>query len=922
MGDATDEDDFFDIESINTPRLKRKLNNNDYLALSRNTLYHSLVDLDDSIMEMREFPGNSNHQVSDNPHIRTYTQWRDRSWRYFTNSDLQVDFVLAYDEQGKEQHVQKRRVFETNLQTTGLILEREINQRIHFVKIHVPKEVICQYAEILKLRLPIIDNDEQLPKENIVTEAVEKMMEKCNIALDRKKFPPKKYQLTAEFSKDKNYLFDMDAPDFFSDSVKITIASYILEREKFGPEDQHKGIKQLIVEGIYKAAYPLHDGEIDDTGSKRHLLFHEWASVSKWIKFQPIDDIKDYFGVKIALYFAWLGFYTHMLIPAAIVGILCLFYGIITLPEDHLSKDICNLDITMCPQCDKFCDYWKLNTSCAYSKIQHVIDNPAMIFFAVFMSIWAAIYLELWKRYSAGIAHRWGLTGFDLQAEPPRPEYLLRLSNAKKKKLNVITQLQEPVVPFWRVKLPSIILSFTVAVFWALIALSVVIGIVIYRMSLLTSDALYKDRASIRIYVVPVTAGLLNLVCIIILNVIYDKLAIWLTEMELQRTQTEFDDSLALKIYIFQFVNYYSSIFYIAFFKGKFVGYPAKYNKVFGYRQEECNPGGCLMELTIQLAVIMIGKQAINSVLEMLIPLCFKLYKTFRVSKRIEKADTEKELIGCNQWTADYNLSDLESSSMFAEYLEMVLQYGFVTLFVTAFPLAPLFALINNVLEMRLDAKKFIKYFRRPVPQRVKNIGVWYRVLTVLGRIAIVSNAMIIAFSSNFIPQLVYMMKVNPNHSDQGFLNFSLAYFNTSDFKPGTAPESPSFNVSICRYAEFRNPPEDLHKYKRPLIYWHILAARLAFVVVYQNLVGFIVTVVEWIIPDVSRKLNDRIKREAYKVNEIIIKNETERVRKRHSFRKRDSVLSEASVYHDAISEAGDARSNRSTLYYDIGDSR
>lgn len=97
----------------------------------------------------------------------------------------------------------------------------------------------------------------------------------------------------------------------------------------------------------------------------------------------------------------------------------------------------------------------------------------------------------------------------------------------------------------------------------------------------------------------------------------------------------------------------------------------------------------------------------------------------------------------------------------------------------------------------------------------------------------------------------------------------------------GTAPESPTYDTQICRYAEFRNPPDDPHKYKRPLIYWHILAARLAFIVVYQNLVSFIVTVVEWTIPDISRKLNDRIKREAYKVNEIIIKNESERVKKR-----------------------------------------
>lgn len=93
----------------------------------------------------------------------------------------------------------------------------------------------------------------------------------------------------------------------------------------------------------------------------------------------------------------------------------------------------------------------------------------------------------------------------------------------------------------------------------------------------------------------PITAGLINLLCILILNYIYDKLAVWLTELELQRTQTEYDESLALKNYIFQFVNYYSSIFYIAFLKGKFVGYPSKYNRIFGFRQEEV----CILKMVL-----------------------------------------------------------------------------------------------------------------------------------------------------------------------------------------------------------------------------------------------------------------------------------------------------------------------------------
>jgi anoctamin-1 len=68
------------------------------------------------------------------------------------------------------------------------------------------------------------------------------------------------------------------------------------------------------------------------------------------------------------------------------------------------------------------------------------------------------------------------------------------------------------------------------------------------------------------------------------------------------------------------------------------------------------------------------------------------------------------------------------------------MQYGFVTLFVTAFPLAPFFALLNNVFEMRLDAKKFLVYYRRPVPRRVPNIGVWFKILNIVSRLAVISN--------------------------------------------------------------------------------------------------------------------------------------------------------------------------------------
>lgn len=912
-----DLDDYLDnyLDTISVSSVPSRVNGRKYFSKSQNTLYYSLMDLD--MMEMNGIGDKANK----NGEHTTYSQWRNLKWNSFSSGET-VDYVLAYEEFGKQGNAineEKRKNFENNLVAAGLVLEKDETQTIHFVKIHAPKSVLCQYAEILKLRLPIKLDEDKLTG-NIVSKAINKILDICNIRVDKNVFPTEKYRLTFEYSRDKDYLFDSNAPDFFRTSTRIMIADYILEREKFGEEDNCHGIKKLLADGVYKAAYPLHDGDLYKESSKRKLLMEHWASVKNCLKYQPIDVIKEYFGVKFALYFTWLGFYTNMLMPAAVVGLFCFLIGFFTLHNDTLVKDICNKDITMCPRCDKYCDYWKLSESCTYAKVQHFIDNPATIFFAVFMSFWATLYMEMWKRYSAEIAHRWGLTGFDLLAEPPRPEYLMRFSKSKKKKLNVVTRIEEPSVSYWKIKLPSMILSFSVVFCWILLTLAVVFGIVVYRMSLFTSQFLHEHSINYMMYVVPITTALLNLVCIQILGFLYEKLAHKLTDLEIHRTQTEYDESLTLKSYLFQFVNYYSSIFYIAFVKGKFVGYPAKYNRIFGYRQEECNPGGCLMELTIQLAIIMIGNQALNSFLEMVIPLAYKMYNTFKVSAGIEKvSETDKNVIVCcNQWTEDYKLNEFNAHSLFQEYLEMVLQYGFVTLFVTAFPLAPLFALLNNIFEMRLDAQKFIKYYRRPVPARVKNIGVWYNIMSTIGRISVISNAFIIAFSSNFIPKLIYSLKISPDHSTAGFLDFSLAYFDIKDFQNETAPENSVFtNITTCRYAEFRNPPSDPHPYKRPLVYWEILAIRLAFIVAYQNLVSFVVMVVQCAIPDIPRRLNDQIKREAYKTNEMIIHHEAQKVKEgiRRRYKRRSSTsIQEEDESNSAPSQS---KSAASSVYYD-----
>uniref|UniRef100_A0A182N081 Anoctamin n=1 Tax=Anopheles dirus TaxID=7168 RepID=A0A182N081_9DIPT len=807
------------------------------------------------------------------------------TWKYFQDQKRIVDYVLAFNgEDGSEEAQAKRAKYQQNLEAEGLQIETENCQRIHFVKIHVPEHVLAHYCEIMKMQMPMkkLDNqDKIIMRDFSIQSTLVRLFRRPLfnfVIIDRQKFAPPEYRLMYEYSRDKPYLFNAREPNFFTPSIRIAVAHFILERAYFSDAVDEKkdiGIRRLMEDQVYLDAYPLHDGCTDVKSScQRALLLEEWASISKWIKHQPLDHIKEYFGVKIAMYFAWLGFYTHMLIPASVVGLICFLYGLLTYPGNRISQEICSDNSTiMCPQCDRYCDYWNLNTTCTISKLAHIFDNEMTIVFSIFMSVWATLYLEMWKRYSSRIQHRWGITEYCSLAEPPRPQYLSRLKNIKKMMFNVATGAQEPSPPFWTKKFPSFLYSYSIS-----LTIATVFGIVVYRMSLMTSKNIYGDGGpfSGKLIIFPATTASINLLVSTILTYVYQYVAEYMTNVEYRRTQTEYNESLNLKIYLFEFVNYYSSIFYIAFVKGKFPGYPAKYNRLLRLRQEECSPGGCLMELCIQLAIIMVGKQAIGAITEILIPFLVQKFKEFRSVLGIDAENSEngERLVCCNQWTKDFNLINWHDRSLFNEYLKMVIQYGFITIFVVAFPLAPFFALLNNVFETRLDAKKFLLYYKRAVPQRVRDLGIWYNIMHVVGKVAVISSAFIIAFSSNFIPRLMYIRYVSTTGTDEGFVNHSLAYFNISHFEPNVAPEKTNFTGTICRYTEYRNPPGGSEQYKRPLLYWHIMAIRLTFVVIYQNLVSLVQIVVAWAIPDVPTRLQDQIKREQYLTNEYIIEQE------------------------------------------------
>lgn len=332
------------------------------------------------------------------------------------------------------------RTFEENLLSEGLQLEYASadfvstdSQRLAFVKIHAPWEILCRYAEVMKLKMPM------------------KQIEASWRMIFDQDDPYSKGRFTAPYSRDKEYLFDVPADRrlFFTSAQRAQIVEFILKRKSFSTnlnDASAFGINKLLQDGAYLAAYPLHEGVLESPGSGRAAaviglsaagtalgstsadrlsapqrrlldenehstrirLLNNWASLRRVFSRQPLDEIRAYFGVKIALYFAWLGFYTSMLIPASAVGLLCFLYGVFTLDLDVPIKQVCNKtfdEVPMCPLCNiKACDFWYMSDTCTYSKVSYLFDNPATMCFAVFMSLWATVYLEMWKRSVVNLA--------------------------------------------------------------------------------------------------------------------------------------------------------------------------------------------------------------------------------------------------------------------------------------------------------------------------------------------------------------------------------------------------------------------------------------------------------------------------------------------------------------------------------------
>ncbi|XP_048506928.1 anoctamin-3-like isoform X2 [Athalia rosae] len=619
----------------------------------------------------------------------------------------------------------------------------------------------------------------------------------------------------------------------------------IMWRTKFGPEPHQIGLLKLLNDHVFLTAYPLHDGYVEhwknELPTHRQILYREWGNPKATFKYQPLNLICLYFGCEVGLYFTWLAFYNRMLLLPTVVGIVTFIFGIVTLHGDNSFVDeLCSSQEKICGRCpdENHCSAYKLSDSCSYTKISYITDNNMTIFYTTFMALWATVFNKMWKQKLSMLSWYWNLhdstTDYDM-----RPQYEIAATKYRYNSLTKRVHLEHNVYrKTWQVAI-----SVTLIMVLTFTACSVYFGVILLRTTIthslrISHNKILRWNSSI---IAILVASMVNLCFILMLEIVYEKLAIILTNLENPRTRAEYDKSYTIKIYVLSFINYYSALVYIAFFKGKFFTHPGdhgRWNHMSGISMQQCDPAGCLSELSIQLAIIMCGKQVFLNIMEVIVPKILRWFKG-----KLNKFEN------LPRWEEDFLLRENEQFTLYMEVHEMVLQYGFVTLFVSTFPLAPMFALMNNIFEVRIDAHKMLCDLRRPFPRRVTSLGAWEDILEGVTYTAIVFNGLIIGFTSDFIPKLLYKIE---NGSLQGYVNDSLSIFATKHYGSTLKPDT-------CRYPGYRYPPDHPLAYELTPKYWYILCWQFIFLVIFEHFVFGVTRFISHAISDMPQYIKEKV---------------------------------------------------------------
>jgi len=428
-----------------------------------------------------------------------------------------------------------------------------------------------------------------------------------------------------------------------------------------------------------------------------HVYNKHW--LQKWstnwqLNIEDLDEIRNKFGEKVAYYFAFEQTYFNFLIYPGVGGFLA----------------------------------WLL------------LDSFSPIF-AVLACSWCVIFVEWWKHRERDLALRWGVRGVS-NIESKRDEF-----EASHEIEDVATGEKQKTFPAWqRLQRQALQLPFAIcaiAVLGSLIILCFVIEIFI--------GEVYDGPGKSVLTYLPV---IILTTCMPFLTNAMTGLATRLNDYENYETASRYESALTAKLFVMNFITSYLGLILTAFVYVPFGKLLIPHLDVANVVARSYTDGKVPLEKSLdsydinpdrlrkQVIYFAVTASIVNFATEVVVPY-FKRQGTVKfreltASRKRSGSKTEpsasandvpeeREFLARVRSEAELTTYDVQS-----DLREMIIQFGYLSLFSVVWPLVPVSFLVNNWFELRADAFKICLEMQRPTPARADSIGPWLDALEFL----------------------------------------------------------------------------------------------------------------------------------------------------------------------------------------------
>lgn len=452
--------------------------------------------------------------------------------------------------------------------------------------------------------------------------------------------------------------------------------------------DSNINFRELIKAGIFKShLFKRRKKNFGDELSFKKLCIYPLNILSLIAQTKFINFIRNFYGEKISFYFLFCHTLTLWMLCPAILGIIFFVFSLVYNNKNEDELGLLSVSIN--------------------------VSDVIKLVFCGLITVWATLFINYWAQVEVKYSYYWGTDNYESQ-EPERENFV-----PDKKERFIFDQKiakSDHVKIFFKT-----LLSYTIIV--ALIALTLFLNYLLFVFK--ASKAEGADS-----YYWQLVIGALNSLVIKVMSFIYKLITTWSTEWENYSTQTKYENALCLKFIFFEFINNYFSLIYIAFFKENIEG---------------CTKNNCSQELSIQIYMVLLTNIGINLV-ELGLPYFIMLYKRHIYVKKTTLLNGGNK-VSCKPFSVEYQNLCEEYNTTMSDYIEIIILFGYVSLFSVACPLTPVIVMMILYIEKFVDSCKLLFLSRVTLLSRADGIEVFRIIFKIIYFIGMITSIALVLFT-------------------------------------------------------------------------------------------------------------------------------------------------------------------------------